>query len=58
MKYRDLVAQLKAAGWVITKENPHYKARHPSKPGVKIPIPHHREIADALARAILKQAGL
>lgn len=58
MKYRDLVARLKAAGWVITKETPHDKARHPSKPGVKIPIPHHREISEALAKTILKQAGL
>ena len=58
MKYTDLVKRLKAAGWEITKENPHDKARHPDKPGIKIPIPHHREINEYLARAILKQAGL
>ena len=58
MKYRDLVKRLTDAGWQITKENPHDKAKHPGKPGVKIPIPHHREIDERLARAILKQAGL
>ena len=58
MKYRDLVKQLTNAGWVVTKENPHDKAKHPDKPGVKIPIPHHTEINEFLAKAILKQAGL
>ena len=58
MKYRDLVKRLRDAGWVITKEDPHDKARHPDKPGVKIPIPHHREINEYLAREILRQAGL
>lgn len=58
MKYRDLVKRLTDAGWVVTKENPHDKAKHPNKPGVKIPIPHHTEINELLAKQILKQAGL
>lgn len=58
MKYKDLTDMLKVAGWIITKGNPHDKAKHPDKPGVKIPIPHHREINEKFARAILRQAGL
>ncbi len=58
MKYRDLVKRLTDAGWVVTKETPHDKAVHPERPGVKIPIPHHKEINEYLARAILRQAGL
>ncbi len=58
MKYRDLVRILRDNGWTVTKETPHDKAKNPSKPGVKIPIPHHREINDDLAKKILREAGL
>ena len=58
MKYKDLVKILKDNGWTVTKENPHDKAKNPAKPGVKIPIPHHKEIDENLAKKILREAGL
>lgn len=53
-----MVKRLTDAGWLVTKDTPHDMAVHPEHPGVKIPIPHHKEINEYLARAILRQAGL
>lgn len=58
MKYRDLVKALQKAGWVITSGGNHDMAKNPQKPGVKIPIPRHREIPEMTAQGILKDAGL
>jgi hypothetical protein len=33
-------------------------AKHPDKPGFKIPIPRHTEINEYTAKQILKEAGL
>lgn len=58
MKRRDLIKALVAAGWHLTGGTNHDMAKHPDQPGVKIPVPRHREIEDWKAREILKEAGL
>jgi len=58
MKRRDLVKILEQAGWTITAGAKHDMAKHKSKPGIKIPIPRHKEINDYTAEGILKEAGL
>lgn len=58
MKRRDIDKALKKAGWTITPGGNHDIATNPQKPGVKIPIPRHREIKEYLAKGILEDAGL
>jgi len=58
MKRKDLDKALKEAGWTIIHGGNHDLATHPQKPGVKIPIPRHREIKEYLAKGILEDAGL
>ncbi len=58
MKRRDLDKKLKKAGWEITSGKKHDLAKHPNKPGIKIPLPRHKEINDYTARGILETAGL
>ncbi len=58
MKRRDIDKKLKAAGWVITAGRKHDMAKHPDKPGIKIPLPRHNEIPEYTARGILEAAGL
>ena len=58
MKKHELVRALKKAGWNITPGGNHDLATHPEKPGIKIPIPRHREINEYTARGILESAGL
>ncbi len=58
MKRRDIDKKLKAAGWVITAGKNHDMAKHPDKPGIKIPLPRHREIPEYTAKGILEAAGL
>lgn len=58
MKYRDLVKALQKSGWVITSGSNHDIAKNPEKPGVRIPIPRHKEINEITAQGILKDAGL
>ena len=55
MKYNELVRALRRAGWVITHGGNHDIAKNPQKPGVKIPIPRHKEINENLAKMILKK---
>ena len=38
MKRRDLDKKLKTAGWEITVGRKHDMAKHPNKPGIKIPL--------------------
>ena len=58
MKKQELVRALKKAGWNITPGGNHDLATHPEKPGIKIPIPRHREINEYTARGIPESAGL
>ena len=58
MKYKDLVKALTKSGWVITHGGSHDIAKHSQRPGVRIPIPRHREINELTARGILEDAGL
>lgn len=58
MKRRDIDRLLKTAGWIITHGNKHDMAKHPDKPGVKIPLPRHQEINEYTAKGILEAAGL
>jgi len=58
MKRKKLDQTLRAAGWSITHGGSHDLAQHPRKPGVKIPIPRHKEVNEQTAKGILKLAGL
>ena len=58
MKRRDIEKALKAAGWQIAPGGNHDLVTHPDKPGIKIPLPRHKEINEYTARGILKSAGL
>lgn len=58
MKRRDIDKLLKGAGWKITPGGNHDLATHPEKPGIKIPLPRHKEINEYTAKGILEDAGL
>lgn len=58
MKRKELIKQLVKAGWQLTSGAKHDMAKHPNKPGIKIPIPRHNEINEFTAKQILKEAGL
>ncbi|MGI6129238.1 MAG: type II toxin-antitoxin system HicA family toxin [bacterium] len=54
MKRRDIIT----AGWYIIRGKRHDMAKHPDKPGIKIPLPRHKEINEYTAQGILERAGL
>jgi predicted RNA binding protein YcfA (HicA-like mRNA interferase family) len=58
MKRKELLSKLKKEGWEITNGAKHDMAKHPNKPGIKIPIPRHTEINEYTANQILKEAGI
>lgn len=58
MKHRDLIRKLEQNGWVITQGSKHDMARHPDRPGEKIPIPRHTEINECTAMKIISAARL
>lgn len=58
MKRKDLDRRLKQAGWEIIHGKKHDMAKHPQKPGIKIPLPRHNEIPEYTAQGILEEAGL
>lgn len=53
---RDLVRLLEQAGFTCKHGSNHDKYTHPD--GRRTVVPRHDEIADGLARVILRQAGL
>jgi hypothetical protein len=53
-----LEKKLKSAGWIITAGSNHDLAKHPLRPGEKIPIPRHNEINEYTAKGILHAAGI
>ena len=56
MKRRDLVKQLKAAGFVLVRtKGPHDVL---ARRDLRLAVPRHREIKEYLARRILSDAGL
>jgi len=58
MKRRDIEQALLKAGWKITPGGNHDIAKHPDRPDARIPIPRHKEIKEATAKSILRDAGL
>ena len=58
MKRRDIDRMLKKAGWIIEPGGNRDLAKHPQRPGVKIPIPRHKEVNEITAKRILRDAGL
>jgi predicted RNA binding protein YcfA (HicA-like mRNA interferase family) len=59
MKSRDLIAELKADGWMLDRVNgSHHMFKHPTKAGTLV-VPHpKKDLGIGLVRAIRKQAGL
>jgi len=59
MDSRDLIAMLKADGWVLVKSvGSHHQFKHPEKPG-KVTVPHpRRDLPKGTLNSVLKQAGL
>lgn len=56
MKYRDLVKQLKQAGYKKVRDGDHeIYEKHGCRP---VMVPKHREVNEYTARQILKDAGL
>ena len=59
MDSRDLIAKLKADGWVLVKTvGSHHQFKHPEKPG-KVTVPHpRRDLPKGTLNSVLKQAAL
>jgi predicted RNA binding protein YcfA (HicA-like mRNA interferase family) len=59
MDSRDLIAMLKADGWVLVKTvGSHHQFKHPEKPG-KVTVPHpRRDLPKGTLNSVLKQAAL
>ena len=58
MKRTELERKLRKGGWTIKPGGKHGMAKHPKKPGVRIPIPHGSKIDEYTANEILMDAGL
>jgi len=58
LKRQEIDKKLITTGWEITPGRRHDMPKHPEKPGVKIPLPRHKEINEYTAQGILEQAGL
>jgi predicted RNA binding protein YcfA (HicA-like mRNA interferase family) len=59
MNSRDIIAALKADGWVqIAQKGSHVQFKHPVKPG-RVTVPHpKKDIPTGTLRSVEKQAGL
>ncbi|MCL2605373.1 MAG: type II toxin-antitoxin system HicA family toxin [Defluviitaleaceae bacterium] len=58
MKRTELMRRLQKGGYKIMAGGKHGMAKHPNKPGEKIPVPNGSKIDDYTAKAILRDAGL
>ena len=59
MTEQGLLRLLKKKGWEIQEGTKHHLATHPDHPGVKIPVPRHRQdIPAGTLHQILKAEGL
>ena len=56
-KRRKIVSRFLGEGWSAVHGGEHDKFTHPSRPGVLIVVPRHRELSNGVARSIAKQAG-
>lgn len=54
MKRQDLVREITKAGCVLLRNGSRHDWYHNPKTGVSQPVPRHRDIAEPLARHILK----
>lgn len=59
MKSADIIKLIKTDGWYLVHVvGSHHQFKHPSKPG-KVTVPHpKKDLPQATARSILKQAAL
>ena len=57
MKRTELIRKLGKAGWKVQKGGKHGMAKHPGRPGEKMPVPHGSDINDYTANEILEKAG-
>jgi predicted RNA binding protein YcfA (HicA-like mRNA interferase family) len=59
MTPKELKRKLTANGWVITQGSGYEMAKHPCRPGVKIPVPRHTgDVPTGTLNNVLKAAGL
>ena len=56
MKRKDLIRLLERNGWTVAREGANHTVY--VKDGQIEPIPRHSEIAEMLAKAIIKRRGL
>ena len=54
---KRIIARLERDGWIKLPKGKHDKYEHPSKPGVLIVVPRHRELSPGVARQIARLAG-
>ncbi len=54
---RKILDRLAAEGWAVEGGSKHTKLAHPSKPGIKIMVPRHRELTPGVARSIARAAS-
>jgi predicted RNA binding protein YcfA (HicA-like mRNA interferase family) len=58
MNSRDIIARLKAEGWILVNvRGSHHNYRHPSEKG-RVTVPHpKKDLPKGTVRSIFKQAG-
>jgi predicted RNA binding protein YcfA (HicA-like mRNA interferase family) len=50
--------RLSREGWELARHGGNHDIfAHPDRPGVLIPVPHHRSVSPLVARSIAKAAG-
>ena len=54
---RKVIARLEREGWLKVHGGRHGKFEHPSRPGLTLIVPRHRELSPGVARNIAKKAG-
>ncbi|HEX6860549.1 MAG TPA: type II toxin-antitoxin system HicA family toxin [Caulobacteraceae bacterium] len=59
MRSRDVIAALRAAGWVeVAQKGSHKQFKHPSRPG-RVTVPHpERDLPIGTLRSIERQSGV
>ncbi len=59
MTVREVVAALKADGWILVRQKgSHTQFRHPTKPGIVTVPMHGGDIPIGTLKSIAKQAGI
>lgn len=59
MRSRDVIAALRAAGWVkVAQKGSHKQFKHPSRPG-RVTVPHpERDLPIGTLKSIERQSGI